>query len=249
MSVEKKEEALGDRYPYIAIVGAPGSGKSRLKQAFTLSTGEFGRDEPFAENPHLRPFYEEDPRKHSFLCQMQFMQDDARSAMGNGETCALNMLFQDAGRQVNRMVAYVQWRNFGYMTDEQHSQLIRESKKRYEGCLEPDVYIYLRPNLERILHGIRERGRGMELSMMERNPDYFPTLARAFDFWYGTMKRTRRIIRLDVEKPLFSRGNGVNYLALAQEALVWVGYELGSEHQMNGVGTDGKRLIFPSFLR
>lgn len=241
---QEKKETLPRRYPFINIVGPVGVGKSTICEELENALQISGIQEPYLDNPYLRPFYKEDKKKYSFLSQMFFLNEDGKETLKIKRTLSQRAILKDAGRDVNLLIATVQWKN-GWMTDDEFDTYSRRAKEIYEGASKPEVYVALTAKKETILKRIRDRGREMELSMMDENPGYFPMLVDEFNNWLEKKKNgDDKLIAIDTDKFDFSRDGNLKEMLLG-DTISWLNYYLTSSHQRDSIGVDGANLIIP----
>src|SRR3990172_1162374 len=67
-----------ERYPYFAIVGGVGVGKSELAGLLSKNFGLPLFEEEFVDNPYLKPFYTQDPKQNAFNSQIFFLAEEVR---------------------------------------------------------------------------------------------------------------------------------------------------------------------------
>lgn len=250
MSKEQGEILTTERYPFIAVVGAPGSGKSSLIEAFVEETKIKFVREPYQENPYLEGFYTEDSKKYAFNSQMFFLPNRGLEMVNARPLLTTESLMQDSTIDADEVMAKA-LRDMWLISDRDYMVYIRTKRKIEKGLLKPDILAYMKVGKEEVVERIIKRGRGMELKKMKRDPDYFPKLVDAFDNWYEEQKDKRKgFILFDTNK--FDLINGPDSKAKAvRECCNWLSYYLSASHDrgLNGIGSDGARLIIPDFLR
>lgn len=166
---------LPEHLGYVAVEGVIGAGKSTL--ARMLAEHVDGRLvlEEFEENPFLAPFYE-DPQRWAFQTQLAFLASRFRQQ----KALAARDLFH------HHLVAdytFDKDRIFAHVT------LSGDELRLYEslyGLMEtnapvPDLVVYLRSSVDRLLHNIALRGRTYEAQM---DPDYLRELVEAYDRYF-----------------------------------------------------------------
>jgi deoxyguanosine kinase len=244
-----REETLPQRYPFIAVVGPVGIGKTTFTELVTDGADITKLQEPYQENPYLKDFYTKNPADYSFDCQMFFLANDgvqATKISGLSKSCPV---IRDAGGEMNLMIATTQWK-MDWMTDEEYETYVSSYNNVFKDKLNPDVYIALKAKESTVIERIKNRKREMELTMNEKYPEYFPTIVREFNIWLAAKQKEsgNKIVVVDTDEFNFTHGNDKKEMAVT-EVKNWLSYFISNPHQRNGVGSDGARLIMPSSFR
>lgn len=166
---------LPDRLRYVAVEGAIGAGKTTLATMLAERTGARLVLELFEENPFLPRFYE-DPARWALQTQLAFLASRFRQQ----KALAAGDLFH---RAVVSDYTFDKDRLFARTT------LAGDELKLYEtlhGLMEPsapvpDLVVYLRQPVDRLLRHIAQRGRPYERDM---DPAYLAELADAYDAYF-----------------------------------------------------------------
>jgi len=244
--MQETKEILTNRYPFFAVVGPVGVGKSEFTGAFVHDTQIKNFEEPFLENPYLSDFYTKNHKDFSFNSQMFFLATKGLQMQKVRGLLAGESVIQDPAIDVDFMIANSHYK-MGWMTGEEYSAYELARDAVLEDLINPDLYIALVASKETVKNRIAIRGRGMELAMLKECPEYFDFLVDEFNDWLIKAKETKRVVTINTEKFDLSFEN--NKERVVGEAKNWLGYFIDSKHQMNNVGSDGARLIFPNFLR
>lgn len=226
--LETREE-LKPRGPYITFDGPPGVGKSEIAKLFNAV------EEPYLENPWLSKFYK-DPKKFAIHSQIFFLTQDAANSARYSELLTKTHIIKDAGVIVNSIIAETQ-RCMDFITNEDSCILNYLTSTLYRHIPEPDISVMLTASDEKILSGIKERGRQMEVDFMEEYPDYFPRLIREFRKWTEQNRHKRTVVEIDVEDVDFTPGVQIPD-GLIADIKARVGYHVAK-----------MPLSFPSLLR
>ena len=161
-----------DHLGYIAVEGVIGAGKSTLARMLAdRSDGRLVLEE-FEDNPFLGTFYQ-DRERWAFQTQLAFLASRFRQqkALANRD------LFH---RQVVSDYTFDKDRIFAHVT------LSGDERQLYDSLYSlmepnaptPDLVVYLRSSLDRLLHNISLRARSYEAQM---DPTYLADLAEAYD--------------------------------------------------------------------
>ena len=160
---------------YVAVEGVIGAGKTSL--ARMLAERARGRLvlEEFEDNPFLGTFYQ-DRDRWAFQTQLAFLA----SRFKQQKALAARDLFVD---HVVADYTFDKDRVFAHVT------LSGDEVRLYEtlyGIMEPaapvpDLVVYLRSTVDRLLHNVALRGRSYEADM---DPDYLAELVDAYDRYF-----------------------------------------------------------------
>jgi deoxyadenosine/deoxycytidine kinase len=160
---------------YIAVEGVIGVGKTSLAAAIAERIGARLVREEFDENPFLPAFYA-DPPRWAFHTQLAFLASRFRQQ----RTLRERDLFQQA---VVSDYTFDKDRLFARLN------LSGDELQLYETLFSimepnapvPDLVVYLRSSVERLLENIRRRGRDYEVGM---DPAYLADLSAAYDRYF-----------------------------------------------------------------
>lgn len=146
-----------DHLNYIAIEGNIGAGKTTLATRISEDFNAKLVLERFADNPFLPKFYE-DQSRYAFPLEMSFLADRYQQL---SDDLAQFDLFKDfivADYHIFKSLIFAkvtlqedEYRLYKTMFDIVHKEMPQ-----------PDLYIYLYQNTERLLNNIRQRGRSYE---------------------------------------------------------------------------------------
>lgn len=246
---KKKDNEPNPRYLYFGLVGAVGIGKSFLAE---LASSVFGiklaRERPM-ENPYLKGFYEEDPKKFSFDAQMVFLLDKALQMRPLWRDLQERSAIHDPALVQDTLIEKVQWRK-DWINDNHHEDYERTHKNLIANnfLLTPDIYVGLLAKKETVRERIMKRGRKMELSMMKKHPDYFDLITEEINTWIRENRYKVPMIVIETDGVDFVNDDSSRE-GVVEEIRAWASYYINSPHQLDGRASDGAKLIFPNFLR
>ena len=187
-----------DHLGYVAVEGVIGAGKTTL--ARMLAERAEGRLvlEEFEENPFLGTFYQ-DRDRWAFQTQLAFLA----SRFKQQKALAARDLFQ---QHTVADYTFDKDRIFAHVT------LTGDELQLYEtlyGIMEPaapvpDLVVYLRSTVERLLHNVALRGRSYEANM---DPAYLTDLVDAYDRYFFHYQKGPLLI-VDASRIDFVRAPG-----------------------------------------
>ncbi|MDX1532205.1 MAG: 2-amino-4-hydroxy-6-hydroxymethyldihydropteridine diphosphokinase [Rhodothermales bacterium] len=166
---------IPDTLRYVAVEGVIGAGKTSLARLLAERMGGRLVLEQFDENPFLPDFYR-DPERWAFQTQLAFLASRFRQQKALAE----RDLFQQA---TVADYTFDKDRIFAHVT------LSGDELGLYEnlyGLMEPatvvpDLVVYLRSSVDRLVRNVKQRGRAYE-QQMERN--YLAELSEAYDRYF-----------------------------------------------------------------
>jgi len=167
-----KDNITVDRYNYIAIEGNIGAGKTSLA---TMISSEFNAKlilERFKDNPFLPKFYAE-PERYAFPLEMSFLADRYQQLLDDIKQYDLftDFMIADYDRYKSLIFAQVT------LQEEEFILYKRLHEMMYRDLPQPDLYVYLYQNTERLLKNIRKRGRSYEKNIQ---PDYLEKINNGY---------------------------------------------------------------------
>ena len=176
---------LPDRLSYVAVEGVIGAGKTTLARMLAERSGARLVLEEFEENPFLGTFYQ-DRDRWAFQTQLAFLA----SRFKQQKALAARDLFH------HHLVAdytFDKDRIFAHVT------LSGDELRLYEtlyGIMEPsapvpDIVVYLRSSVDRLLHNVALRGRSYETNM---DPAYLAELSDAYDRYFFHYRKSPLLI-------------------------------------------------------
>ncbi len=202
----KDSIALGT-HNYIAIEGNIGAGKTSLAQ---MISEEFNAKlilERFKDNPFLPKFYKE-PDRYAFPLEMSFLADRYQQLLDDIGQYDLfkDFMIADYDRYKSLIFAQVT------LQEEEYVLYKRLHEMMYREMPQPDLYVYLYQNTERLLENIKKRGRSYEKDI---SADYLEKINQGYlDFIKAQHQLNVKII--DVSELDFVK-NREDYLAVLEQ--------------------------------
>lgn len=171
---------------FIAIEGNIGSGKTTLTQKIAADFNAKTVLERFADNPFLPQFYK-DPTRYAFPLEMSFLAD--RYSQISEDLGQLD-LFKDfivADYYIYKSLIFAQ-----VTIDEDEFRLYKNIFDiMYKEVTQPDLYIYLHQETDRLLDNIKKRGRSYE---SEIPADYLNKINKSYADFIKTNKNQNTLV-------------------------------------------------------
>lgn len=163
---------LFSKYNFVAIEGNIGSGKTSLS---TKIASDFNAKlilERFAENAFLPKFYE-DPQRFAFPLEMSFLADRYQQLSDDIAQFDLFKEFVVSDYHISKSLTFAKVT----LSDDEFKLYRKFFNVIYKDMQQPDLYIYLYQNTQRLLENIKKRGRDYEQKIQ---PDYLEKLNRGY---------------------------------------------------------------------
>ena len=148
---------LSEKYNYIAIEGNIGAGKTSLATKMAKDFNAKLILERFKENPFLPKFYK-DPTRFAFPLEMSFLADRYQQLL---DDLTQYDLFKE-----NVIGDYDGYKSLIFakitLQEEEYTLYKKLFYMMHKELPNPDLYIYLYQNTERLLENIKKRGRDFE---------------------------------------------------------------------------------------
>lgn len=176
---------------YIAIAGNIGSGKTSLTEILAERLGAKIYEEDI-NNPYLNDFYG-DMNRWSFNLQIYFL--------GSRICQATQMLEQHSNLVQDRTVyedAHIFATNLhemGLMSTRDFGSYMRIFEIASHLIPVPDILVYLKASVPKLVEQIKKRGRDYEMSIQE---DYLARLNEKYDTWIGNIYQGE-VITVDMD--------------------------------------------------
>lgn len=192
---------------FIAIEGNIGSGKTTLTQKIASDFNAKTVLERFADNPFLPQFYK-DPTRYAFPLEMSFLAD--RYSQISEDLGQLD-LFKDfivADYYIYKSLIFAQ-----VTIDEDEFRLYKNIFDiMYKEVTQPDLYIYLHQETNRLLDNIKKRGRSYE---SEIPADYLNKINKSYADFIKTNKNQNTLVIDMTEIDLIE--NQEDYIAILNQ--------------------------------
>ena len=173
---------------HIAIAGNIGSGKTTLTKMLASRFGWTPHFEPVDNNPYLEDYYK-DMNRWSFNLQIYFLNkrfhDVVERAQSNDTIIQDRTIFEDA------CIFAPNLHDMGLMSDRDFDNYTDLFNLMISLVRLPDLLIYIRTGIPRLVEHIQKRGRDYEQTM---RLDYLKGLNRRYEDWIAGYKGKMMVI-------------------------------------------------------
>ena len=173
---------------HIAIAGNIGSGKTTLTKMLASRFGWTPHFEPVDNNPSLEDYYK-DMNRWSFNLQIYFLNkrfhDVVEIAQSNDTIIQDRTIFEDA------CIFAPNLHDMGLMSDRDFDNYTDLFNLMISLVRLPDLLIYIRTGIPRLVEHIQKRGRDYEQTM---RLDYLKGLNRRYEDWIAGYKGKMMVI-------------------------------------------------------
>ena len=176
---------------FIGVAGNIGVGKTTLTRELAQELGWKAYFEPVIENPYLDDFYK-DMRRWAFHLQIYFLSKRFQSQMEINQSTSSCIQDRTIYEDVE-IFAYTLHQQ-GSMDDRDYQNYRDFFSMMTDHLRPPDVIIYLRADVDTLLHRIASRGRDCERTIKR---EYLESLNQAYDHWASSVSKITRFAVLD----------------------------------------------------
>lgn len=162
---------------HIAIAGNIGSGKTTLAEKLAKHYGWIPLFESVENNPYLRDFYE-DMTRWAFHLQVYFLNSRFRQIneiRNNDKT-----IVQDRTIYEDAHIFAANLRKSGHISERDYQSYYDVFNSMIEFVKPPDLLIYLRADIPKLVKQIEKRGRDFEYAI---RIDYLKNLNEHYETW------------------------------------------------------------------
>lgn len=173
---------------HIAISGNIGSGKTTLAEKLSKHYNWTPLYESVDHNPYLRDFYQ-DMTRWAFHLQIYFLNSRFRQIneiRSNEKTIVQDRtIYEDAYIFANNL------RKSGHISERDYQSYLDIFNSMINFVQPPDLLIYLRADIPKLVRQIQKRGRDFEYAM---RLDYLKNLNEHYEDWIGKYNLGRLLI-------------------------------------------------------
>jgi deoxyadenosine/deoxycytidine kinase len=177
---------------HIAVCGNIGSGKTSLTEKLAKHYGWNPLYESVDNNPYLRDFYQ-DMSKWAFHVQIFFLNSRFRQVNeihGNTKpTIQDRTIYEDA------YIFAANLHQSGHMSDRDYTNYMEIFQSMITFVKPPDLLIYLKASVPKLVRQIEKRGRDFEYSI---RLDYLRQLNKQYETWILNY-RDGKLLTIDVD--------------------------------------------------
>lgn len=178
---------------HIAISGNIGSGKTTLTEKLSRHFGWTPLYESVDTNPYLRDFYG-DMTRWAFHLQIYFL--NTRFKQINQIKNNTRTTIQDRTIYEDAYIFAANLHKTGHITDRDYQSYLDIFHSMINFVAAPDLLIYLRADIPKLVQQIEKRGRDFEYSM---RLDYLKNLNEHYEQWISNYKLGKLLI-VDVNR-------------------------------------------------
>ncbi|HEX9648928.1 MAG TPA: deoxynucleoside kinase [Cyclobacteriaceae bacterium] len=162
---------------HIAVSGNIGSGKTTLTERLCRHYGWTPHFESVDNNPYLKDFYEDMPR-WAFHLQIYFLNtrfNQIKDIQANENT-----VVQDRTIYEDAFIFAAYLNEAGHISERDYKSYLDIFKSMIDFVNPPDLLIYLRADIPKLVNQIQKRGRDFEYAM---RLDYLRNLNTYYENW------------------------------------------------------------------
>ena len=195
---------------HIAVSGNIGAGKTLLAEKLARHYQMEKAFEPVEQNPYLGDFYMDMPR-WAFNIQMYFLHSRFRQNLDIQKSD--KNVIQDRSIYEDAHVFAKNLNQSGYLQDRDYQTYLDFYSSMSPYVAPPDLMIYLRAGIPRLVENIQERGRAFENSI---RLDYLRDLNSLYEQWVTDYSESKQIIveadHLDFDNNVDDFANIINLI-------------------------------------
>jgi len=182
-----------NKLKHIAVCGNIGSGKTTLTEKLAKHYGWNPLFESVDNNPYLRDFYQ-DMTKWAFHVQIYFLNSRFRQI--NDIYGSDKPTIQDRTIYEDAYIFAANLHQSGHITDRDYHSYLDIFNSMINFVKPPDLLIYLKADIPKLVSQIEKRGRDFEYSI---RLDYLRKLNKQYENWIGNYKDGKLLI-IDVNR-------------------------------------------------
>src|SRR5690606_16246159 len=173
---------------HIAISGNIGSGKTTLAEKLAKHYGWTPLYESVDKNPYLKDFYN-DMTRWAFHLQIYFLNSRFRQV--NEIRANENTTVQDRTIYEDAYIFAANLHKSGHISDRDYQSYLDIFNSMIDFVQAPDLLIYLRSDIPKLVRQIQKRGREYEYAM---RLDYLKNLNEHYESWISNYKHGKLLI-------------------------------------------------------
>jgi len=178
---------------HIAVCGNIGSGKTTLTEKLSRHYGWLPLYEAVDHNPYLRDFYE-DMTRWAFHLQIYFL--NSRFKQINEIRSSQRPIVQDRTIYEDAHIFAANLHKSGHISERDYQSYLDIFNSMIEFVQPPDLLIYLKADIPKLVSQIQKRGRDFEDAI---RLDYLKNLNRHYEDWIGNYT-AGKLLTIDVNQ-------------------------------------------------
>lgn len=184
---------MKNRIQHIAICGNIGSGKTTLAEKLSKHYGWYPLYESVEHNPYLRDFYN-DMSRWAFHLQIFFLNSRFRQVKQIRENTKTTI--QDRTIYEDAYIFAANLHQSGYISDRDYLSYREIFESMIEFVKPPDLLIYLKADIPKLVEQIEKRGRDFEYAI---RIDYLRNLNEHYENWTNKYS-LGKLLTIDVNR-------------------------------------------------
>ncbi|MCB0497435.1 MAG: deoxynucleoside kinase [Cyclobacteriaceae bacterium] len=176
---------------HIAVAGNIGSGKTTLCEMLAKHYNWQAEYESVENNPYLKDFYK-DMSRWAFHLQIYFL--NSRFNQVNAIRQAKKTIIQDRTIYEDAYIFAANLHKSGHINERDYQSYLSIFESMIKFVQPPDLLIYLKADMPKLVHQIQKRGRDYEDSIQL---EYLKNLNTHYEDWLGSYK-LGKLLTIDV---------------------------------------------------
>jgi len=213
MQIPQGSATQDTAFKHVAVAGNIGAGKTTLVQKLATHYDWKAHLEAVDHNPYLEDFYH-DMHKWAFPLQIYFLHSRFNQVLEVRQ--ASYTVIQDRTIYEDAHIFAQNLRQSGYLSERDFQNYFSLFQSMTSQIQAPDLLIYLRTSISKLLKQIARRGRSYEQNI---DVNYLEDLNRNYEEWIGNYTGGKLLIIETDELDYVQRSNDLQYIIDQIEAM------------------------------